>query len=311
MKRRQTLQLIAAATVTGLAGCQFGSDGTTPTETSTVPPDCPESRYSDVDTARFDTEVICYRPEVSGGETPALVAETSSPSLPDATVTFSFTNPRESPYVTNFYEWGLFKHLDDRWHRVVSTVVPVSAGTILDANSTHTWTFTVENTDLSEPIDAVESGGGETTIRGLGGGTYAFLVSGTYDDVEHPIAADTIVSYATQFTIEGPPVELVPTETVVDVQREGERVDVTLSENPIRAWTVSRTTAPPSDAETQTRYITEQLYGQPLARNALAHFGDGVEQVVVRTGASSFIPEGYVTYDGVPYRVESEFITDR
>lgn len=306
MKRRQSLHLIAAATVTGLAGCQFNSDSTTPTDTPTVPSDCPESRYSDVD-GRFDTEVICYRPEASNEETPALVAEPSSTSLPDTTVTLSFTNPRESPYVTNFYEWGLFKHVDDRWHRVVSTVVPGGSGTTLDADATHTWTFTVDNSNLSHPVDATESRGGETILKGLGGGTYAFLISGTYDDVEFTAAADTVVSYATQFTIEGSPVELVSTDSVVDVQRNDDRVEVTLSENPMEEWTFTRTT-PPSDAEIQRRYITEQLYGQPLPRNAFAHFEDDTEQVVVRTSTSA-IPKGYVTYDGVAYRVESELVT--
>jgi hypothetical protein len=100
-----------------------------------------------------------------------------------------------------------------------------------------------------------------------------------------------------------------PTDTVVDVRRGDEWVAVTLSDDPMEAWTFTGTTTPSGD-ETPTRYITEQLYGRPVVRNAFAHFEDGVEEVVVRaTAPSSPPPEGHATNDGATYHVESDFVT--
>lgn len=293
-----------------VAGCQSRLPGTSTDTAPPSPPDCPGGRYDIID-ARYDHTVTCYRLGESGDETPALVAEPPSIALPDATVTFSFTNPRDNPYVTNSYEWGLHKYVNDRWYRVVDPWVEGST-TRLDGSATHTWTFTVDNSNLSQPVRPVRSDGDDTAIRGLGGGTYAFLVPGTYDDVDLVPAADTVVSYATQFTIEGPSVDLVPTETVVDVQQDDGRVEVLLSKDPSNSWTFTRTTANPSEDKTHTPFITEQLYGKPLVRNAFAHFEDGIEEVVVHTNPTDVTPilEGHATYDGVTYRVEKSFFTD-
>jgi hypothetical protein len=307
VNRRTALQLIGTGITAGIAGCSTSLDSTSTPD----PPACPEiPAYLEAAELKGNQTVVCNLPDTSDPQNQSLVANPQTTSLPDATVEFTLTNRREAAYTTNFYRWGLYKRVDGQWYSVVRRWVDGGDST-LASGERHSWTFSIDNSTLSKPVEAVRSNGGETTLRGLGGGTYAFLLPGSHEDVSMVINSDNIISYATQFTIDGSPLDLVPTDTVTDVSRTGDTVEVTVGNNNARTeWIITRTTETPPDQTPHERIITEQLYGRPALRSAFAHFDEDIERVVLRTRGGGLIPGGYVTFDGTTYRIENQFVTN-
>ena len=313
MKRREALQLVGTGIAAGIVGCSSRSDDGNSTATLTPEPTaCPEvPAYLEPVDFNGDQTVVCNHSDSSDQQDPSLVANPQTTSLPDATVEFLLRNRREEAYTTNFYQWSLYKRVGGRWYSVVPRRISGNGVSTLGPGKTHSWTFSIDNSSLSEPVEPVHSDGGKTTVRGLGGGTYAFLVPGSYEDVSCLLCSDKIVSYAVQFEIDGPALDLVPPNTVSEVSRTGDTIEITVGNSgPTKKWILTRTTETPARQENHERVITEQLYGRPALRSALAYLVDGVERVVVRSGHNGFAPRRSVTFDGTRYRVKSRVLMD-
>jgi hypothetical protein len=210
--------LLVALGSSALAGCvaRPPGDDPEPTEpassTSTgvpgvgidaAPGDCPASHGTVVctPTAHDDAPVV-------------LSPSPASPALPGA-ITFELTNGTSRPFVSNFYGWTLHKRVDGEWFRIapVRWKQPVHR---LPAGETHRWETTLRG--LPDHPVPVADGDERVTLEGVGGGRYVFAIDGHFD------GQDGRYSFAAPFDVEGPPLELRPTDRVRDVVVEGESV---------------------------------------------------------------------------------------
>lgn len=306
---RRTYLRAGVALSCGLAGCLDSIGPLSSAQSGDLP--CP-STVPRIENADFDGEfrMECATPGQSETEISrtTLSADTQSVSLPNTETGFTLANRHEQHFNANFYDWTLLKHVDGEWHGTVRREVPADAGASLAPGESHTWSVAVSNDDLGPPVDPVRANE-SPSLRALGGGIYAFVVVGSYGrESQSWVESQPIIGYAAPFTLEGDPLELVPTTTVRDVSRDGDTVTVTVgADDPHDAVTVQKRSDgdTPSEGEPIT-YLTESVYGIPTLRNALAHFADGVQRVTVRTGDSFGSPlhRGLTfTYEGTTYEV--------
>ncbi len=335
MRRRRLLALLSAtaAGTAGTAGCLGDadpgtadpSDGTdTPGATTTEPPggatDGPPGEPTDedgfpprddgVDRVVWWSDVddpsgrIVLEPAVTGNE------------LPEASATFTLHNRSDRRFSTNFYDWGLYRREDDRWHLVAPRFVnqPLMR---LPPGDSHAWDLTTSST-VPERRTPTASGTESVTVRPVGGGTYAFAIDGWFETQTATPTYEHETVYAARFDLSGPDLALEPSGAVSAAERDGDvvRVEATGDENEDArpaTYVLSRA----SDAEAVHTMVTEQAYRQWPLRDALAHAEDDVEQVRLRAATSTHPPFGVhnddppaFVYDGTPWRVTVEDVEE-
>ncbi|RDI70812.1 hypothetical protein [Halopelagius longus] len=282
---RRTFLRAGVALSCGLAGCLDSIRP--PTSSSSDGLSCP-STVPRIENADFEGEfeMRCNAPTESETEPSdtALAPDSRSVSLPDAEIAFTLTNRRDRYFNANFYRWELQKRVDGEWYATVPTRAAANAGSSLAPDESHTWSVSVTNDNLGTPVEPVTADE-SLSLRALGGGTYAFLVVGSYGRRgQSPQENQPIIAYAAPFTLSGDALQLVPTNTVRDVTRDGNAVTVTVggADSNGSVTVTKRPETDPSDDAVSAAYVTESVYGVPALRNALAHFEDGVEAVTVR-----------------------------
>lgn len=264
-------------------------------------PDCPPF---DADVGR----VVCF----DGGDTedePALLA--ASPhriSIPPAgsgsSVEFTLANRADRSFRTSFTCWHLWKRDAGEWFAVGDGPCYMMAQ-VLRPGDEHAWTLPFGD----HPVGRIGSPN-RTPIRGidaahLGGGTYAFGLSGSFEGRE------TETGFVTTFVLDGPPAELHPDPSVA-TERDGGTLAVE-TEGYADADRWARVTVEPVDYRgAARRTIAEEAYRYVGLRNTLPYFEqDGVDRVVLSTADSPLVvPDGMrsLEYDGSAYRIEVEHL---
>lgn len=345
MKRRALLGTLATlGATTAAAGC-LGSpgqsdDSTTAATTTQSPATSTEPATSTTDSgdetpsellelgdpasavdcpAPDEGRAVCY-PEHAD----AALSLTPGPetiSLPSGETTLTLANDTDHEYRTNFYGWTLSKRVDGEWYRIAPQYHPEPMH-VLPSGTTHEWTLAVDNSEAPTGGAAAEE---DVDLAGLGGGEYAFTVSGWFpvtdddgDDESFYVAAGA------RFDLEGDPLELTSVGDL-DASRDGSTVTVTSSEEPTEETPLSVLTVervgeagvPPSRPIRDR--IVEQLLrprmdvmGDPNPlRNALPFFEGGVDTVRYEapsgvTPAFGLDEPYYLGYDDEIYEVTSE-----
>ncbi|WP_049893407.1 hypothetical protein [Halogranum rubrum] len=327
MRRRALLSTLG---VTVLAGCtandSVGNTGdrtassTDSLEPATAPatatPDATDVGVSPAEAAGppWDDDVkrVVSWADVTESTPIALRPPTQQASLPGATFEFTLANDTDVRFETNFYGWSVWKQVDEAWFHVAPTAWPVPLMT-LESGESHTWTVTVDNSELHRDIMWVE-GTEDLSLAGLGGGTYAFTIDGWFASQDY----DQSLGFASQFVLDGDPVELVPTNEVTGTTREGDTVVVETShgagdDSRRAAFVVERLgdESVESQESDVRRLITEQALRDRELRNTLPFFEEGVETVRLEEQNSSWPIFGLdeprvIEYEGVQYRLSAE-----
>jgi hypothetical protein len=320
--RRRALLASLGALGGGLAGCLGGGPGadgsptgqptTDPTATPTDTPDDPATATSaaapelgvppaESDCPVFDGDdtdrVVCTAAAGDPPEPMALVPSVDSVETPEGRVAFTLRNDTDVRFDTNFYAWKVWKRVDGDWYHVAPRYwnVPLMS---LEPGQSHEWTLTVDNTDLDARLPRA-GGTSEVTVAGLGGGAYAFGTDGWFRSADH----ERKTAFVARFRVEGPQLDLRPTEEVTETSRDGGvvtvRTDAKATENTRRCeFRVTRRAADEGDGdatgdETETRErITEQLLRDRRLRNTLPFFESGVETVRLVEPNGTYPPFG-------------------
>lgn len=294
MDRRRFLHSGVALSC-GLAGCL---DGDGPSSLFAASP-CP-STISRIEDADYHGE---FRMECNT----AFTLDETSRSLSDSGLLLDLSNQRDAYFNTQFYSWELLKHVDSEWYTVATPTIPATAGSSLAPGERYMYSVVVDNDFLENPVEPI-SGDKRLRFRALGGGTYAFVIVGSYGAQGASWSANQpFIGYAARFTWDEEAIPLVPTNTVLDTSREGETMTVTVgTDDPARSITVTRRPDGTPSEVRHASYITESVYGQPALRNVLAHFDEGITTVTLRTDElllPAFNPSGTFTYEGTMYEV--------
>ncbi|WP_227354447.1 hypothetical protein [Haladaptatus salinisoli] len=242
-----------------------------------------------------DQRVVCYQNADSDA---TLLAEPSTEraTLPKATLSFTLTNETGATFTTNYYDWSVWKLVDEEWFRIAPRIVPEPA-TMLDTGNSHAWNVTVDNTDLGRALPRAE-GTESVALAGLGGGTYAFGISGWLEGQSY----EDGVGVAARFELAGDPLRLAPTDDLTVVGRDGDekRVRSSSADAVYVATRVEGVESPP------IRKIPEQVVRVTPLRNLLASFEDGVRRVRLdgRESASLGLERRVIEYEGATYRIE-------
>ncbi|WP_458204856.1 hypothetical protein [Haladaptatus sp. NG-SE-30] len=240
-----------------------------------------------------DRRVVCY--ENADPET-TLPMEPSkgNASLPKATLSFTLTNETGATFTTNYYHWNVWKQVDGEWFRVAPRMWPEPA-MMLGSGGSHTWSLTVDNSDLGRALPRAE-GTESLTLAGLGGGTYAFGISGWFEGENGTEG----IGVAARFELDGDPLELAPTDDLEVVGTDDGEKHVR-SEHSSTTYVATRI----EDSKHDTvRKIPEQIVRMTPLRNLLASFEDGGNSVRL-DGRDSYLTETRVyEYDGATYRIE-------
>ena len=258
-----------------------------------------------------DIERVVAWPDVTDETAIALTPPTQQGSLPTTTFEFTLTNGTDVRFDTNFYAWRVWKRVDGSWFHVAPTAWPQPLMTLEPAES-HTWTLTVDNTTSDgAPFSHVE-GRESISLSGLGGGTYAFTIDGWFATEDYQNG----LGFVARFDLSGDPVELAPTDEVVETTREGDTIVVSTDREAggdarKAAYIVDRLAEGESSDGTARRVITEQILRNRELRNTIPFFEDGVETVRLEEQNSTFPAFGIndtrlVEYEGVRYRISAE-----
>ena len=296
-------RVLALASTTAVAGCLGDADSRTLQGNESERPnrrnetDGPP-RLGNTETGScppHDGRVVCYD-DVDRAETPMLLAPDAGTIEPGESIAFTLENGTDATFSTNFYDWSLAKRVDGEWYRVAPAQVPQPLMGIGPGRS-HTWQVTVENESV-ESGDAVPvvQGSSEVTVRGLGGGAYGFSVDGAFGELE----AGSETAFSATFALDADPLELTPTNHVVETERDGETLVVradrsddsraSLDGDPVAAHRLGRV----DDAG--SRLIVEQVVRYEALRDALAH--------ARRTDAESIRVEEYGE-GSISYRLDA------
>lgn len=348
MRRRAllgTLATLGATTAAAAAGC-LGSPGQSNDSTTATTTTEPLATSTEPATSTTD----------SGGDTPAELLELGNPAsavdcpvpdegravcypehadaplsltldpetvgLPAGETTLTLANDTDHEYRVNFYGWTVSKRVDGEWYRIAPQYHPEPLH-VLPSGATHEWTLAVDNGEAPTGGAAAEQ---DVDLAGLGGGEYAFSVSGWFPVNEDGGGGDESfrVAAGARFDLEGDPLELTPVGDP-DTSRDGATVTVTSSEEPseeapLSVLTVERVgeAGVPPSRPIRDR-IVEQLLrprmgvmGDPNPlRNALPFFEDGVDTVRYEAPSGVTPPFGldepyYLGYDDEVYEVTSE-----
>ncbi|SDM81712.1 hypothetical protein SAMN04487949_2687 [Halogranum gelatinilyticum] len=333
MRRRALLSTLGVGLLGGcVADGPGGSDGGSTTDRTTAPttdePTADDStttttpRTPDVGVPASETagppwgddvmRVVAW-PDVTDGTPIAMRPATQEASLPTAMVDITLANETDVRFDTNFHHWGLWKRVDGEWFYLAPQYWPEPAMS-LDTGESHTWTLSVDNTQLDGNV--IQNGGSKDDISlvGLGGGTYAFTTHGNFatEDYEHAHG------FAARVDLAGEPVELVPTSDVTATIRDGDAIVVEVDRGDDGgseevAYTVRRLADDAVvDAEPR-RIVTEQALRSRVLRDTLSFFEEGVERVHLRGLETHLNPFGFdaeepqvLAYAGRRYRITSE-----
>lgn len=335
MRRRALLSLCGVA----IAGCvgddptdQQGVDPTStdststalstddPTETTTPGEPITETERppvvgvpqeeSDCPGGRRIARIVCV-PETDPESVPiAMTADAYEGSLP-AEFTFTLDNGTETLLNINFYQWRVWKRVDGEWFHVAPQGWPEPLHQLPPGES-HAWSLACEHDLPSNAYPMGVEGENGATVGGLGGGEYAFTTQGWFEGATH----ENQTGFAVRFSLDGPAVELGPTDAVTGSSRDGDTVTVR-GENPnadedtkVAAFVVSRVTDDDADART---VIPEQAARDYRLRNTLPYFESGVAEVRYVQRDSTVPPFGVndpytIRYEGESYRVSSEVV---
>ncbi|WP_415380664.1 hypothetical protein [Halosimplex sp. TS25] len=293
----------ATATPTATdGGTDRSTDTPTPPHDALFPP------------GRDDVETVVWFREVSDPDA-ALVLEHSAASvaLPDAEITFTLRNGTDRPFQTNFYDWALYRWEGGRYHRVAPQAVPQPLMQLAPGES-HRWRVALGNDDRATALRWSE-GTEAIAVDPVGGGHYAFAAEGWWKGQEQTPTYEHKTVCAARFELDGPRLDLVPSDAVTDTRREGDTVVVS-ADNPRGGEDRTEATyvlTRNDDATGARELITEQAYREWPLRDALAHAGPDVREVRVDT-ATGVTPifgvqsdeDPAVTYDGRTYRISAE-----
>lgn len=325
MKRRALLGTLASLAVAGCTSDGPGERDTDTTRTTTSPATTtastatpPEIRELGVPVADadcpFDADsverVVCY-PEQTDAPL-SLTPERDELDLPADQTTFALANDTEHAFSVNFYDWGLHKRVDGDWYYVTPQEIPEPLHT-LPAGETHEWAFAVDN---GEEPSAGPASDAAISVAGLGGGEYAFEVSGWFESGDH----EHRIGVGARFRVNGDRLELAPPDGLSGT-RDGDTVVVTPDDTdsePTEAFVVERVEETGVPTEKQVHgHIAEQLVrpapgaNRLLLRDALAFFEDGVATVRVEEATEFALPfprdeRYYFAYRGAVYEARVE-----
>lgn len=332
MRRRALLSTLGAGLLGGCIADSPGGSDDEPTADRTTAPTTGEPSTDEPTTSTPQTpEVGVPASEAAGppwgddvmrvvswsdvtDETPiAMRPAAQDASLPTATVDVTLRNETAVGLVTNFHHWGLWKRVDGEWFYLAPQYWPEPAMS-LDTGESHTWTLSIDNTQLDG--DVIQNGGSKDDISlvGLGGGTYAFTTHGNFatEDYEHAHG------FAARINLAGDPVELVPTSDATGTTRDGDTVVVEVDRGDAGSerrvvYTMQRLSADATVDGEPRRVITEQALRSRVLRDTLSFFEEGVETVRLRDTDTYLNPFGFdaekpqvVAYAGQRYRLTSE-----
>ena len=258
-----------------------------------------------------------------GGSTPTAMpgapsgtGETGTPtmtatlSLPGE-ISLTLQNNADRQFMTNFYDWALYRWESGQWRHVAPLFVNQPLMT-LEPGKSHTWTVTLSDGNREAPTFRA-SGTDEVTVEPVGGGHYAFAVDGWWEGQDETPAYEHQTVFAARFEAEGSQLPLVPSSAVTATRREGDTVVIT-AENPRgndgtpATYVLTRDDAAPDPRE----LVTEQVYREWPLRGALAHADDASEvRVETTTGITPLFgvhaeDNPAVTYDGETSRIGAE-----
>jgi hypothetical protein len=246
----------------------------------------------------FEPTVVCYQEVDDPLSKTVLQPSAARMSLPDGELSFTLTNRREEPFYTVTYRWNIWKRVDGEWFSLPRSIAPTSSKQAIGTGESHRWRFSVDNSDLASPIERIKADR-DVTVRGLGNGTYAFLVWGGYGSDGANGVPDDPISYAAQVSLEGPALELHPPSTA-NVTKDGETKTITFDgeDDPTYTYTLTRDSNLSADP---IPVVTEQLYGRPVLRAAMAHFEDDTTHITVKSDEVSQFASETIRYDGETY----------
>ncbi len=293
--------------------CEYGfdADGSLPTgmfefsEDFTVwlwdtrtPGPMEETRFTDIETPRWEYEVGGETVENQGswfheadGDTETYYQPDTELVEPPATVGFELVN-RSNGTVSGGPSQSLYKLQDGEWFPIAlpSERHPVQRSIQPGGHERHTVAF---RHGAYEEIDA------DRAFGNLGGGVYAYTSGFTSDDGR----------LTTLVKIDAPETEVEP-DADAEAERDGSTVKVTVPAEETKGFTVVRAG---DDTEGKAeRVIAEQMYptgpgyipDYGVLRNAVPFFEEEVEEVVVELDKEASLGEGIYEYGGNRYRVE-------
>ncbi|WP_158057016.1 hypothetical protein [Halorussus halophilus] len=314
MNRRQALSLLGSAAFGGCLSDTSGSGTTsetptnetttdpiteTPSRTTTEPPELGVQNPEEC--PKWGENYVVCSPRADSPM--VLDGSSDSETLPKAKLSFTLENTTNLAFASNFYGWKLWKRVKGAWYHVTPSYWPAPLHT-LESGGSHTWTLTVDNTDLDQPIPTAQ-GTEDISVPGLGAGTYALGVSGWFRGQSD----ERQIAFVRRFELTGDSLELTPVGIESVERNDGTVVVTTTKSNSKKRLTATRVGDPPEEPK---RVVTEQVLRTTAVRNALAHFEAGVETVRVENAREEMASvilatQGptYVRYDGDTYKVET------
>jgi len=234
--RRALLGTLAGGAGLALAGC-VGDSGDEPDDTEdnntddgsgTGEPDQLQSRFPDEEFPDGCPEyggvdrVICY--DLVDSDTVPALLEPSARTVEDGgSIDFSLHNRSELALRTNFYNWRIHKRVDGEWFHIAPHAYPEPLMTVQPGKS-HTWTVSIDNDGIVDGESVPRMSGTEQlTLRGVGGGHYAFRARGWFEEENH----EESVAFAATFEFDGPPIELTRTASIESTEWDGETLVAT------------------------------------------------------------------------------------
>lgn len=197
-------------------------------------------------------------------ETPAFLQPSAERVDAPAAVEFTLHNYRTEPLSGNFYDWTLYKQVEDDWYQIAPWAIPVPL-TPLAPGDTHTWTLHAFAGPSVECEDAIALGH-------LGGGRYAFHVN---------MARENGPTHAALFDLNAPDATVTPMEGAT-AEQDGDTVTVNV---PVKTDRKTGALVVERADSAETRLIAEQVMRRRNRglRNALPFFESSVEKVSVHT----------------------------
>ncbi|WP_435317879.1 hypothetical protein [Haloarchaeobius sp. TZWSO28] len=194
---------------------------------------------------------------------------------PADSVDFTLGNQTTADFHINLYRYGMYKYDDGRWHHLFPRGIPQPGGAV-DSNSSHTWAFELDNT-VPDGEDVDLAGGMENIAAGgMGGGEYAFSTIGNLD------GTSSRIGLTARFTIDAPPIDVTPANSVRSVERVGSEVRVRAEGREQGDYTIEITAKSTQGHDRVRHVIPEQVLRQTDLRNIVPFFDSGVESVRLR-----------------------------
>jgi hypothetical protein len=278
--RRALLGTLAGSAGLALAGCISGSgddpddnDDSSDDDPTLGEPDQLQSRFPDEEFPEDCPEysgvgrVICY--DAVDPDTVPAVLEPSARTVDEGgSIDFSLHNRSELKLRTNFYNWRIHKRVDGEWYHVAPRQYPEPLMAV-EPDDSHAWTVSIDNEGIvdGESVPSM-SGTEQLTLRGVGGGHYAFRARGWFEGESH----EESVAFAATFEFDGPPIELTTTDSIESTEWDGETLVATSTRgDPDKdqkgTFELQRVSDP--DGEVQTT-ITEQVLRTEQLRDTIA-----------------------------------------